>query len=129
MLPSQVYESQDYVTEINRLLGILLETKRLQWAGLARVQGLRLGAPHDLATVMKYLSNSFQDTSLYVALMTLYVACMPLYDVFIVCARGTNYECVTKYFFLPVFFFLVQRKQPGTIVRYTLPWTGILITL
>jgi len=99
VLPSQVYESQDYVTEINSLLGILLGTKRLQWAGLARVQGLRLGAPHDLATVMKYLSNSFQCTSLYVVLMTLYVACMPLYAVFIICARGTNHECVTKYFF------------------------------
>jgi hypothetical protein len=96
VLPSEVYESQDYVTEINILLGILLGIKRLQWAGLARVQGLRLGAPHDLATVMKYLSNSFQDTSFYVVLMTFYVACMPLYPVFIICARGTNYECVTK---------------------------------
>jgi hypothetical protein len=121
VLPSQVYGSQDYVTEINSLLGILLGTKRLEWAGLARVQGLRLGAPHDLATVMKYLSNSFQDTSLFVVLIILYVACVPLYAVFIVCARGTNYKCVTKYFFLPVFCFLVQIKQPGTIVRYPLP--------
>jgi hypothetical protein len=90
VLPSQVYGSQFCVTEINSLLGILLGTKRLQWAGLARVQGLRLGAPHDLATVMKYLSNSFQDTSLFVVLMILYVACMPLCAVFIFRGRGTN---------------------------------------
>jgi hypothetical protein len=88
----------------------------MQWAGLARVQGLRLGAPHDLATVRKYLSNSFQDTSLYVVMMIFYVACMPMY---VVCASGTNYKCVTI-FFLPVFCFLVQRKQPGTIVPYPL---------
>jgi hypothetical protein len=83
------------------MLSILLGTKRLQWAGLARVQGLRLGAPHGLATVMKYLSNSFQDTSLYVVLMTLYVACIPLYAVFIISARGTNHKCVTNFFFFP----------------------------
>jgi hypothetical protein len=82
------------------LLDILLGTKRLLWAGLAKVQGLRLGAPHDLATGMKYLSNSFPDTSLYVVLMTLYVACMSLYVVFIICARKTNYKCVAT-FFLP----------------------------
>ena len=62
----------------NSLLAILLGTKRLQWAGLARVQGLRLGLQHDLATVMKYLSNILQDTSLYAVLMTFYVTCTSL---------------------------------------------------
>jgi hypothetical protein len=101
------------------LLDILLGTKRLQWAGLAKVQGLRLGAPHDLATVMKYLSNSFPDTSLYVVLMTLYVACMSLYVMFITCSRGTNYKCVTK---------LVLPFSEIT-VQYPLYLTGILINL
>jgi hypothetical protein len=107
----------------NSLLDILLGTKRLQWAGLAKVQGLCLGAPHDLATVMKYLSNSLQDTSLYVVLMTLYVACMSLYVVFIICARGTNYKCVTK--FLSSLFFPRTQKRvwnycsvPITFDRY-----------